>query len=105
MLLGGPEMLTQLSIRPATLRVAPNLSVTMGEAPTLSLSNTMAEGPTIWRQISVKITPTASIMSPTAFIMRSIQFVMTKTAASAGPEATAVCAARLPWVRAPSSSL
>ena len=36
----------------------------------------------IWRQISVKITPTASIMRPTAFIMRSIQFVMTLTASS-----------------------
>ena len=39
----------------------------------------MIPGP-VWRQISVKITPTASIMRPTAFIMRSIQFVMTKTA-------------------------
>ena len=36
----------------------------------------------VLRQISVKITPTASIMRPTAFIMRSIQFVMTKTASS-----------------------
>ena len=27
----------------------------------------------VWRHISVKITPTASIMRPTAFIMRSIQ--------------------------------
>ena len=37
-------------------------------------------GTQLWRQISVKITPTASIMRPTAFIMRSIEFVMTQTA-------------------------
>ena len=45
MLHGGSEMLTQLSIQLATLRVAPT-SVTMGEGPTRSLSTTIAEGPT-----------------------------------------------------------
>ena len=34
----------------------------------------------VWRQISVKITPTASIMTKTASIMTKTAFIMTKTA-------------------------